>query len=216
MDGHDRPDPHGEDIEDLRAELARLTAGQRQLRETIDRLQNYVEATAAEELGLHPAPEQPPPKNGKVLRHILAISDATPQQRQEQARETAELAIWVEDVLVPGYVREARPDSLWCADWFVHAEAVARLHAVWMAWLALVANPEAGGPTGPSTWHRLHLDPALAQLRSPTGPFAACMLANDRPGHTLLAPPPMHPYDGALELRARYAAEQERRYDSTP
>jgi hypothetical protein len=48
------------------------------------------------------------------------------------------------------------------------------LHALWLAWQEL-ADPEAGGWTGPSTWHRDHLDPTLRELRAHDGPLWRCM-----------------------------------------
>ena len=45
------------------------------------------------------------------------------------------------------------------------------------------------GLSGPSTWHRDHLDQALVQLRAPDGPFAACTTSPTRPNHRVLATP---------------------------
>ncbi|OKJ19423.1 hypothetical protein AMK23_34490 [Streptomyces sp. CB02130] len=80
---------------------------------------------------------------------------------------------WVEGVLVPGYLAEPSADARWCHLWFEHSVAIARLHAVWLAWQELT-DPASCGYTGPSVWHRDHLDPALRELRGSTGPFAGC------------------------------------------
>ncbi|GAA2813114.1 DUF4913 domain-containing protein [Nonomuraea dietziae] len=89
---------------------------------------------------------------------------------------------WVDDLLVPTYLREPSPTLPWCPLWWEHEEALARLHALWLAWQEL-SDPEAGGWTGPSTWHRDHLDPALRELRSPEGPLWRCMTSAERPTH---------------------------------
>jgi Domain of unknown function (DUF4913) len=92
---------------------------------------------------------------------------------------------WVRQVLVPTYVTGVEPSTSqpWCAHWWRHPQAKARLYAVWMAWQELT-DPMVGGMTGPSVWQRDHLDPALDRLRSPVGPFAACLTHPDRPRHT--------------------------------
>ncbi|MGW0785919.1 DUF4913 domain-containing protein [Streptomyces sp. NPDC002913] len=108
------------------------------------------------------------------------------------AAELAALAGWVRDLLVPTYLGEVSSSATWCARWWEHPAAVARLHAAWLAWQELT-NPETCGLTGPSVWHRDHLDPMLAQLRSANGPFAGCMTNPDRPQHTVLPMPPVDP-----------------------
>ncbi|MFJ2110791.1 DUF4913 domain-containing protein [Streptomyces sp. NPDC087850] len=108
------------------------------------------------------------------------------------ATELAALAGWVRNLLVPSYFGEVSSSATWCAQWWEHPAAVARLHAAWLAWQELT-NPETCGLTGPSVWHRDHLDPMLAQLRAADGPFAGCMTNPDRPQHTVLPVPPVDP-----------------------
>ncbi|OKI92145.1 hypothetical protein AMK18_32945 [Streptomyces sp. CB01249] len=91
---------------------------------------------------------------------------------------------WVEGVLVPGYLAEPSADARWCHLWFEHTVAVARLHAAWLAWQELT-DPASCGYTGPSVWHRDHLDPALRELRASTGPFAGCVKGEHRIEHRL-------------------------------
>ncbi|WP_139275613.1 DUF4913 domain-containing protein, partial [Mangrovactinospora gilvigrisea] len=88
-------------------------------------------------------------------------------------------------LLLPVYGREITTARPWCPEWHQHPEAVARLHALWLAWQQYTA-PSAG-LAGPSMFHRDHLDPALLQLRSADGPFAACTTNVNRPTHRLLA-----------------------------
>lgn len=103
------------------------------------------------------------------------------------AEELAALTLWVHDLLLPVYGREITAGRPWCQQWQEHPEAVARLHALWLAWQQL--TDIQAGPVGTSTWHRDHLDPTLLQLRTPDGPFSACTTHAARPNHRLLAPP---------------------------
>ncbi|WP_055591375.1 DUF4913 domain-containing protein [Streptacidiphilus griseoplanus] len=111
---------------------------------------------------------------------ILAMDEAA------YADELALMTPWVDLILMDVYGREVTTGRPWCTRWPEHPEAVARLHACWLAWQQLTA-PEAG-PAGPSTWQRDHLEALLLHLRSPDGPFAACTQAHhrvlDTPAHT--------------------------------
>ncbi|MFE9459520.1 DUF4913 domain-containing protein [Streptomyces californicus] len=98
--------------------------------------------------------------------------------------ELRALIEWVEGVLVPGYLAEPSADARWCHLWFEHSVAIARLHAVWLAWQELT-DPASCGYTGPSVWHRDHLDPALRELRGSTGPFAGCTKGEHQIAHRL-------------------------------
>lgn len=108
------------------------------------------------------------------------------------AAELAALGGWVRNLLLPTYLGEVSSSAPWCARWWEHPAAVARLHATWLAWQELT-NPDVCGLTGPSVWHRDHLEPMLAQLRAADGPFAGCMTNPDRPQHTVLPTPPVDP-----------------------
>ncbi|MFF8938132.1 DUF4913 domain-containing protein [Streptomyces paradoxus] len=44
--------------------------------------------------------------------------------------------------------------------------------ALWLAWQGCT-DPASCGYTGPSVWHRDHLDPCMRELRGPGGPFAS-------------------------------------------
>lgn len=107
----------------------------------------------------------------------------------QYAGELAALTVWVRNLLVPTYCGEVSSSATWCAQWWEHPAAVARLHAAWLAWQELT-NPETCGLTGPSVWHRDHLDPMMAHLRAADGPFAGCMTSPDRRQHTVLPVPP--------------------------
>ncbi|MEV4079151.1 DUF4913 domain-containing protein [Nonomuraea fuscirosea] len=102
----------------------------------------------------------------------------------EYAVELSLLKQWVDHLLIPTYLSERTPSSAapWCPAWWEHEEAVARLHGLWLAW-QYWTDPEAGGFTGPDTWHRDCLDPAIRELRAPHGPLHRCMISPDKPAH---------------------------------
>ncbi|MFJ8945056.1 DUF4913 domain-containing protein [Streptomyces sp. NPDC102395] len=85
---------------------------------------------------------------------------------------------------MPGYLAEPSADARWCHPWWEHPVAVARLHAVWLAWQELT-DPVSCGYTGPSVWHRDRLDPSPRELRSSSGPFAGCTKGEHQIGHRM-------------------------------
>lgn len=157
-----------EDLQDIAAWLKRLDGQISQQEKTLDRL------------GGEPGPEVTRPTQS--ARFIVTATGETYE------RELDALQSWVATTLLPTYAREVSAAAPWCPQWATHPEAVARLHALWMAWEDLTST--AAGPTGPGIWHRDYLDHAMAQLRSPNGPFAACMTNPKRTAHRVLAPPP--------------------------
>lgn len=172
------------DLDDLASTLAKTMAEVRQHGVILDRL------------GSEPAPastELPPPdgapaaladfaqEDGPASVFILALG------AEAYAIEIAALSDWVNHLFLPVYGREISTSRPWCEQWHEHPEAVARLHALWLAWQQLT-DAEAG-LSGPSTWHRDHLDQALVHLRAPDGPFAACTTSATRPNHRVLATP---------------------------
>ncbi|WP_217245553.1 DUF4913 domain-containing protein [Streptomyces sp. AC602_WCS936] len=108
---------------------------------------------------------------------------------EEYLRELRNLTVWVSDLLLPVYGREVSSSQPWCPRWWEHLEAVARLHALWLAWQE--CTDAAAGSAGPAVWHRDHLGPALAELRSPVGPFAGCKEGS----HRAKTVPVVEPYD---------------------
>jgi len=78
---------------------------------------------------------------------------------------------FVTGFLLPVYRRPATGQgSTWCPQWWRHAEANARLTALWRAWEHL--RLDAG--TGSSVWFRDHADHHMAVLLSADGPFKGC------------------------------------------
>ncbi|GHF35086.1 DUF4913 domain-containing protein [Streptomyces fumanus] len=162
-----------EDIEDLKTKVASLTSLVEQLtggeggepgEALVDKEETAGEGDEEEEW-------QYPP-------FILLLD---PPEYDDELRALIE---WVEGVLVPGYLAEPSVDARWCHLWWEHPVAIARLHAVWLAWQELT-DPASCGYTGPSVWHRDHLDPALRELRASTGPFAGCTKGEHQIDHRM-------------------------------
>ncbi|MFI2263740.1 DUF4913 domain-containing protein [Streptomyces tubercidicus] len=182
------------DLDDLVATVTQLVAESRKQGETLARLTDEQppaqggeqdETGHAEGTTPTSAPEGSDAAatgaEGPTSIFILALDG------EAYAEELAALTTWVRHLLLPVYGREITTGRPWCQLWHEHPEAVARLHALWLAWQQLT-DIEAG-PTGPSVWQRDHLDPALLQLRAPDGPFGACTTSPARPNHRLLASP---------------------------
>ncbi|MFF3069196.1 DUF4913 domain-containing protein [Kitasatospora sp. NPDC057936] len=181
MPGAPEPEPiriPDEALDDLVSALNRTMAEVRQHGVLLDRLGSETDAETGSGAA-QPVPEGEPAPVPSLF--ILAMGGA------QYAAELAELSFWVTHILLPVYGREVGSTRPWCAKWHEHPEAVARLHALWLAWQQLTAAE--AGHTGPSTWHRDHLDHTLLQLRSPDGPFAACTTSPSRLAHRVLTTP---------------------------
>ncbi|MGV9277744.1 DUF4913 domain-containing protein [Streptomyces griseosporeus] len=163
-----------QDVEDLKAQLAQVTAQLRTLTEA-----------AEVEPGPLPDQETPPDEAADEEEEDWAYPPFILLLEEPQySDELRALIEWVEGVLVPAYLGEPSADSKWCHLWFEHPPAVARLHALWLAWQELT-DPTSCGYTGPSVWHRDHLDPCLRELRAPNGPFAGCVKNEHQVAHRM-------------------------------
>ncbi|MGW6876037.1 DUF4913 domain-containing protein [Streptomyces xanthophaeus] len=164
-----------QDLEDLKAQVKRLSSQVGELTETGAQEGGAAaddDAAAGEEtVGAEEEEGEFPP-------FILLLD---PPQYDDELRALVE---WVEGVLVPGYLAEPSSDARWCHLWFEHPVAVARLHALWLAWQELT-DPATCGYTGPSVWHRDHLDPCMRELRPSMGPFAGCTKGEHQVGHRM-------------------------------
>ena len=125
--------------------------------------------------GLPPQPAPPEP------RPILEL------EGEEYEDELDALSDWVDDFLVRVYGAEVTTAAPWCEQWQEHADVVAWLHALWLAYQQH-KDPEAG-LSGLFVWHRDFLTHAMATVRAAGGPLSACMTAPDRPAHRLLPGP---------------------------
>ncbi|WP_405529035.1 DUF4913 domain-containing protein [Streptomyces avidinii] len=161
-----------QDLEDLKAQVARLSAQVQELTDGADT--DDGESSADDES----AADEDEGGDAQFPPFILLLDSP---QYDDELRALIE---WVEGVLVPGYLAEPSADARWCHLWFEHPVAVARLHALWLAWQELT-DPATCGYTGPSAWHRDHLDPCLRELRNSTGPFAGCTKGEHQIGHRM-------------------------------
>lgn len=169
-----------DDLDDLAVTLAKTMAEVREHGVILDRIRAEGDAPSETQRADLPATEAEE-EAGPTSVFILALGGA------EYDAEITALRDWVNHLFLPVYGREISTTRPWCAQWEQHPEAVARLHALWLAWQQLT-DVEAG-LSGPSTWHRDHCDQALVHLRAPDGPFAACTTSANRPNHRLLATP---------------------------
>lgn len=78
---------------------------------------------------------------------------------------------FLHEQLLPTYIRNVRgKQARWCTRWYLHAEAISRVTAMWRSWEKL--RLEAG--TGASDWWLHHADPHMRVLLDPEGPFFNC------------------------------------------
>jgi hypothetical protein len=90
----------------------------------------------------------------------------------DYVEELRRLSFWVDHLLVPVYCAEVSSSLPWCPRWSEHPEAVAYLHALWLAWQERT-GPRAL-PSDPAAWHQSYLWPTMDKLREANGPFAGC------------------------------------------
>jgi hypothetical protein len=160
-----------QDLEDLKAHVVRLTAQVKTLTDAdTEEPPSAVEEETASEAGADGEWQYPP---------FILLLDSP-----EYDDELRALTEWVEGVLVPGYLAEPSAEARWCHLWFDHPVAVARLHACWLAWQELT-DPATCGYTGPSVWHRDHLDPCIGELRASSGPFGGCTKGEHQVAHRM-------------------------------
>jgi Domain of unknown function (DUF4913) len=179
------PESLERELADLSARLAHLEAELRSQQRHLDELD---QPTTSPDLAEHTEPQEnaaPQESAGPIF--LLLLEEPLYQQ------EMALLAMWVQQVLIPVYVAEPTPTMPWCPRWWKHPTALARLHALWLAWQERT-DPETGGITGPADWHRDYLDPTLAVLRAPDGPFSGCSTDSRHGGHRTEVAAPTDPY----------------------
>ncbi|MFE2314120.1 DUF4913 domain-containing protein [Streptomyces sp. NPDC059441] len=175
MADDDGPEPDFEvpmglfqDMEDLKAHVQRLEALVKKLTEGAADETGEASEEDEEDAGGDGAEEAGEEEDEWQYPPLILLLD--PPAYDEELRALIE---WVEGVLVPGYLGEPSADARWCHLWFEHTPVVARLHALWLAWQELT-DPATCGYTGPSVWHRDHLDPCMREIRGSNGPFKGC------------------------------------------
>ncbi|MEV2219780.1 MULTISPECIES: DUF4913 domain-containing protein [Nocardia] len=108
-------------------------------------------------------------------------------EQQQQPMIYSNVVDFVENYLGLVYRRQVTDisETVWCPEWWKHAEAVARLDALWRAWEHYRLEPS----TGLSIWFLDHADPHMTKLFDPRGPFKYCSVRN---GHKdMLSPLPL-------------------------
>jgi hypothetical protein len=129
--------------------------------------------------------------------------DEKPEQTGAPELYYPDVEVFVRELLAPTYRRSLSANSLtWCPEWWRHAEAIARLEALWRAWEHLRLEPA----TGMSVWFRDHADHHMAVLLSADGPFKGCSPekghAQDRLAPLLSTPAPPGLFAAASESRS--------------
>ncbi|MEU4949891.1 DUF4913 domain-containing protein [Streptomyces lavendulae] len=192
---HESPDAAGgEELELVRIPEADLESIQASVRQLLDR--SAEQARQLDSLAVAPdpmpfpgfgmpslpgMPGMPAPALPPEPRPILEL------QGEEYENELDTLTDWVEDFLMPTYGAEITTAAPWCERWQEHADVVAWLHALWLAYLQH-KEPDAG-QSGMAVWHRDFLTHAMAAVRAPGGPLSACQTDPERPSHRLLRGP---------------------------
>lgn len=83
--------------------------------------------------------------------------------------EFASLDAFIEGYVLPNW-RHRPSQGKWCAVWWQHSEAIARLEAVWEAFEVMRLEPAPAL----STWWRDHLEVHMRSLTVEDGTFAGC------------------------------------------
>ncbi|MGW4247367.1 DUF4913 domain-containing protein [Nocardia sp. NPDC004722] len=107
--------------------------------------------------------------------------------QEQEPMVYASVVEFVENYLSLVYRRQVTDisDTVWCPEWWKHAEAVARMDAMWRSW----EYYRLEGKTGLSVWFLDHADMHMAKLFDPKGPFKYCSVRN---GHKdMLTPLPL-------------------------
>lgn len=85
---------------------------------------------------------------------------------------------WVQTHFATVEFLTAEPKIRWCATWWVHTEVVARLTALWSAYLAAEAAEGEDAATAKSNWWLNHWDEHRAILFHDKGPFRKAATSN--------------------------------------
>jgi hypothetical protein len=104
-----------------------------------------------------------------IEQAMAGLSEGPPAENPEFTPQFPGLESWVNEFFVLTFARPGQ-QIRWCARWWDHPEAVLRLDAMWRTWEAAALDPVRGV----AVWIRDYLDPNLAVLLSPAGPFADC------------------------------------------
>jgi hypothetical protein len=110
--------------------------------------------------------------SGTAHREGAVGADSTPDEPDQQLPKPCYPTVeaWVTEHFIPMYRRTLGGEYRWCSQWWLHAEAISRLTALWYAWESMRLQ----GATGIGLWYRDHLDHQLPVLLGARGPFYQC------------------------------------------
>lgn len=110
-----------------------------------------------------------PHEGGNWDAAFVTVSSNGPQGGPAPAPMFDTLEAWVSGWLAPMVTVEVGAGMRWCAQWWRHPMAIARLEAIWREW------EKARLADDMSAWWRDHADPHLDQLmEGARGPFRQC------------------------------------------
>jgi Domain of unknown function (DUF4913) len=162
------------------------------VRSAMRRRLDAVAATAVDEVLDEPTLAQLREAADDAARAAL-LAPTAPDAGADQPPELyyPDVVTFVREQLVPMYRRPLGGQGVtWCPQWWRHAEAIARLEALWRSWEHLRLDPA----TGMSVWFRDHADHHMPVLLSADGPFKGCK--PDKHGERLDPLPLDAPPDG--------------------
>lgn len=112
----------------------------------------------------------------------LADASSDPNDPAAKGLWFANVHEFVTSYLTPNWIRRLDKETRWCRQWWRHAEAHARLDALWRSFEAHRVSPDANAM---AIWWRDFADPTMAALTRSKGPFEQCEGAGDG-GHVEL------------------------------
>jgi len=178
---HEAVQRHAHSLDDLEAALIEISVTAAEQAEAMTAVQQSQAMTAAmTQREQHLPDAQPAPTTGAAGTSGTAGAAGAGSSGEEPAGQVAgpDLATvhaWVEIHIAP-LVRKTTTTGegggiRWCRNWPAHHDAVERFTALYLAYQQLSAE---AAPVWRSVFLRDHLDPHLATLTSPYGPFHAC------------------------------------------
>lgn len=196
---------HEKAVRDETAAQARCEAAQRDAERAVHQLAAAEEHLERVKTDRGPGPSEVIAAQAKVDKAVrdrdaAQVAYAAAQERHHALRKAADeggptvephrqhfqsLEEFVTDYVLENWERKNTSDDgdmRWCARWWEHPEAIARLEHVWEAFEAARREP----PPAMSSWWRDHLDHHMGRLTDPRGPFEQCNHTNGT--HVLLDP----------------------------
>ena len=106
------------------------------------------------------------------------MSEEAPDTAHVDENDPAARGLWFANVydftityLTPNWIRRISKENRWCRQWWRHAEAHARLDALWRSFEAHRVSTDANAM---AVWWRDFADPTMSSLTRTQGPFERC------------------------------------------